>query len=116
LGSDSVHEMERIVSRVLRAGVVISSALVVAGLALLSLTGNTSCPNGVVNLRWIILGDPFLAPSHVLFLGFMVLISTPVLRIIASILVYLKTRDVSFVTITVTVLLILAMSFTLGIG
>jgi len=108
--------MERIVSYVLRTGVVISSALVVVGLALLSLTGDTSCPNGVVDLRWIILGDPFLAPSHVLFLGFMVLISTPVLRIIASILVYLRTRDVSFVTITVTVLLILAMSFTLGIG
>jgi uncharacterized membrane protein len=108
--------MERVVSYVLRAGVVISSALVVVGLVTLSLTGNTSNPNGVANLRWIIFGDPFLAPSHVLFLGFMILISTPVLRIIASILVYLRTRDVSFVTITVTVLLILAMSFTLGIG
>lgn len=108
--------MESIVSRVLRTGVVISFAFVVAGLVLLSLTGNTSYPNGVVDLKWIILGDPFMAPSHVLFLGFIVLILTPVLRIIASILVYLRTWDLSFVTITVTVLLILTMSFTLGIG
>jgi uncharacterized membrane protein len=114
--SDSVHEMERIISHVLRIGVLLSTVLVIAGLMLASITGDSSCPFGVPELRWMIWGDPFLAPSHVLFLGFTVLISTPVLRIIASILMYLRMRDAAFAAITTTVLLILILSFTLGIG
>jgi uncharacterized membrane protein len=94
--------MEALVSNILRAGVLMSGALI--------------RPNGNMNLDWLIMGDPFFAPSHILFLGFLTLIATPVLRIVASIYVYTKLHDNAFTTITTIVLFVLAVSFTLGIG
>jgi uncharacterized membrane protein len=107
--------MEVLLSRVLRAGVMLSACLMSLGLALMVVTGDTSCPTGGVDTTWFLWGDPFFAPSHVLFLGFLVLIATPVLRIMASIVIYLKTKDWSFVVLTTMVLLTLLVSFTLGI-
>jgi uncharacterized membrane protein len=112
----SLKRMETLVSNILRAGVLLSGALILFGLTLTVVTGDTSCPNGNMDLDWLIMGDPFFAPSHILFLGFLTLIATPVLRIAASIYVYMKLRDNVFTTITTIVLLVLVVSFTLGIG
>ena len=108
--------MEEIASRILRLGVLASAALVLIGLALTTITGDTSHPYGLPDLDWIIWGEPFLAPSHVIYMGFMILISTPVLNIVASILVFIKGRDGVFTTIASLVLLILILGFILGIS
>ena len=112
---DSLEQMEVVLSNVLRVGVMLSAFFLILGLVLTIVTGNTSCPNGVVNIRWYLWGDPFLAPSHVLFLGFFILIATPVLRIMASIAIYLKAKDWPFAVLTTLVLLTLLVSFTIGI-
>ena len=112
---DSLEKMEVLLSNVLRAGVMVSACLLILGLALTVITGDTSCPNGVLDMKWFLWGDPFLAPSHVLFLGFLVLIVTPVLRITAYIDIYVMDKDWPFVTLTTLVLLTLFVSFTLGI-
>ena len=112
----SVKRMEDLVSNILRGGVLMSGVMILFGLTLTIVTGDTSCPNGNMDLDWLIMGDPFFAPSHILFLGFLTLISTPVLRIAASIYVYMKLHDNAFTTITTIVLLVLVVSFTLGIG
>lgn len=112
----SVKRMEALVSTILRAGVLMSGALILFGLTLTIVTGDTSYPNGNMDLDWLIRGDPFFAPSHILFLGFLTLIATPVLRIVASIYVYMKLQDKTFTAITIIVLLVLVVSFTLGIG
>jgi len=112
----SLKRMEALVSNILRAGVLISAALILFGLTMMIVTGDTSCPNGNMDLAWLINGDPFFAPSHILFLGFLTLIATPVLRIGASIYVYTKLHDNAFTTITTIVLFVLVVSFTLGIG
>jgi len=112
----TLKRMEALVSGILRAGVLISATLILFGLALTVVTGDTSCPNGNMDLAWLINGDPFFSPSHILFLGFLVLIATPVLRIGASIYVYTKLHDNAFTTITTIVLFVLVVSFTLGIG
>jgi uncharacterized membrane protein len=112
----SLKRMEALVSGILRAGVLLSAALILLGLTMMVATGDTSCPNGNMDPAWLINGDPFFAPSHILFLGFLVLISTPVLRIAASIYVYVKIHDNAFTTITTIVLFVLVVSFTLGIG
>ncbi len=112
----SLKRMEALVSGILRAGVLISATLILFGMALTVVTGDTSCPNGNMDLAWLINGDPFFSPSHILFLGFLVLIATPVLRIVASIYVYAKLHDNAFTTITTIVLFVLVVSFTLGIG
>jgi len=111
----SLKRMETVVSTVLRTGVLMSAALILLGLTLTIVTGDTSFPNGNMELDWLIMGDPFFAPSHILFLGFLTLIVTPVLRIVASIYVYTKLHDNAFTTITTIVLLVLVVSFTLGI-
>ncbi|TET72005.1 DUF1634 domain-containing protein [Candidatus Bathyarchaeota archaeon] len=108
--------MEAIASRILRLGVFASAALVLIGLALTAVTGDTSNPYGLLDLDWIVWGDPFLEPSHIIYLGFMILILTPVLNIVALISVFIKARDGAFATIASLVLLILILGFTLGVG
>lgn len=114
--SGSIEKMEEVLSSVLRVGVQLSAALIIIGLGMMVATGNTSCPFGVADLGWLIWGSPFLAPSHIFFLGFAVLIATPVFRVMASILIYMKTSDRPFATITALVLLILIASFIWGVG
>ncbi len=111
----SLKSVEALVSNILRAGVLLSGTLILLGLTLMIVTGDTSYPTGNMDLDWLIMGDPFFAPSHILFLGFLTLILTPVLRIMASIYVYMKLQDKAFTTITIIVLLVLIVSFTLGI-
>lgn len=112
----SLKRMEALVSTILRAGVLMSGGLILFGLMLTIVTGDTSYPNGNMEIDWLIRGDPFFAPSHILFLGFLTLIATPVLRIAASIYVYTKLHDNAFTIITTIVLFVLMVSFTLGIG
>ena len=113
---ERVHFLEIIVSRLLRTGVLASGLLMVAGLGLLWATGDASCPVGVMSVSWMLFGDPFLEPSHVLFLGFFILIATPLLRIVASATAHIIERDIVFALLNVSVLLILAISFVLGVG
>ena len=112
----SLKRMEALVSGILRAGVLLSAALILLGLTMMIVTGDTSCPNGNMDPAWLLYGDPFFSPSHILFLGFLALIATPVLRIGASIYVYTKIHDNAFTTITTIVLFVLVVSFTMGIG
>jgi uncharacterized membrane protein len=111
-----VREMELFVSSVLRFGVIASGIFMVMGIALLWSTGDASSPLGVLEATWIIRGSPFLEPSHVLFMGFLVLISTPLLRIMATTMAYSRMKDWTYAAITGGVLLILLVSITLGIG
>lgn len=112
----SVKRMEVLLSTVLKVGVIVSAVLILLGLTMLVATGDTTYPLGLMDIRWLIWGDPFLNPSHIIFLGFLTLIATPVLRIATSIIVYLKMQDRTFATITTLVLIILIVSFAIGIG
>lgn len=113
---DRIRFLEIMVSRLLRTGVLASGLLMVSGLGLLWATGDASCPSGVLSVSWVLFGDPFLEPSHVLFLGFFTLIATPLLRIVASATAHLIENDLVFAFLNVSVLLILAVSFVLGVG
>jgi uncharacterized membrane protein len=64
----------------------------------------------------MLFGDPFFAPSHIIFLGFMVLVRTPLLRIVASVVVFALSKDWTFTVITGCVLTILGISMVLGVG
>lgn len=113
---DHEGKMGRALSRVLRWGVTLSAVLLLTGLLLTVSTGDTSRPTGSMDPFWILYGDPFLEPSHILFLGFLVLIATPMLCIIYSIYSFTRKHEIIFIVITSSVLLILLVSFTLGIG
>ena len=78
--------LERVIGRVLRGGVLISSACLTAGL-LLSLAG----------------GGP--AASFLLNAGIIVLLATPVSRVVVSTVEYVVERDWTFAALTFVVLL-----------
>ena len=80
--------LERIIGFVLRAGVTTSSGCLAAGLVL-SLAGR---------------GD---AAGVLLQAGVIILLATPVARVVVSIVEYANERDWTFVALTATVLLVL---------
>ncbi len=108
--------MEAFISRLMRASVLLSGIILLAGLSMYLVTGNDSCPVNMFDPTWMLFGDPFFAPSHVIFWGFMVLIGTPLLRILLSVAVYAKMKDWEFTAITGLVFTILLVSMILGIG
>ena len=112
----NVKELELFVSNVLRAGVMVSGVLIVIGLGLFIATGDSGYPNGDASLHWIMYGDPFLSPSHILFMGFIVLVVTPLLRVGASVIAYGVEKDWTYVAITGFVLTILVIGMVLGLG
>jgi uncharacterized membrane protein len=112
----NVRQLELFVSSVLRIGVWVSGILILSGLILFLATGDASCPYGDLTLNWIIHGDPFFEPSHVIFLGLITLVVTPLLRVAASIISYVAERDWIFATITSFVLTILIIGMILGLG
>lgn len=111
-----IHEMEIFISKLMRVSVLVSGVLIALGVVLFLTSGNASCPTDMFDLNWMISGDPFLEPSHVIFLGFMILVGTPMLRIVASIVVYVVQKDWYFTTITGLVFLVLVVSMVLGVG
>jgi uncharacterized membrane protein len=80
-------KLERLIGIVLRGGVMVSSACLAAGLLLSLLTGD----GGVAGL--------------LLNAGIIVLLATPVARVIVSIVQYISQRDWTFATLTIVVLL-----------
>ena len=111
-----IHQMEVFISRIMRLSVQISGGLIALGIVILLVTGNNSCPPNIFDTHWVIYGDPFFAPSHIIFLGFIILIGTPLLRILTSVIVYAKTKDWTFTIITGLVLAVLVVSMLLGVG
>ena len=85
---------ELLISWLLRIGVGLSGMFVVAGMIVM------------------IIGNP--AGEHIANLGLLLLIATPVARVAASIFLFARERDFTFVIITTTVLLLLLLSFVLG--
>ena len=111
-----IHRMEAFISRLMRASVLLSGVIILAGLSIYLVTGNDSLPVNMFDPTWMLFGAPFFSPSHVIFWGFMVLIGTPLLRIILSVAVYAKMKDWEFTTITGIVFVILVVSMILGVG
>lgn len=109
---DDLRRMKRTATRILSSGVALSGSLIVLGLILAYTSGNTSSPYGGAGPRWLLFGDPFLSPSHVLFMGFLVLLATPVLNVAASAYLFIRERDGALALITSFVLLVLLLGFT----
>ena len=108
---------------VLRYGVIASFALVALGSLLLFLEGQTGyypigtaeqlfdAQNGfLVGLSPLIQGVASAKPYAIIDLGLVVLLATPVMRVVISLFLFLDERRYAFVAITATVLAILLLS------
>jgi uncharacterized membrane protein len=108
---------------VLRYGVIASFALVALGSLLLFLEGQTGLravgtseqlfdvQNGFpVGLSQLVQGVASAKPYAIIDLGLVVLLATPVARVVISIFLFAEERRYAFVAITATVLAILLLS------
>ncbi|MCJ8013974.1 DUF1634 domain-containing protein [Paenibacillus sp. KQZ6P-2] len=111
-----IQDVELAVSRWLRIGVIISAAVIVIGLILLFITGDSGYPGSFYphTLSDILHGAVQLRPYAVITIGLILLILTPVLRVAISIWVFMREGDKLYVMITSIVLIILIISFVLG--
>ena len=112
---------ELVISAVLRGGVLLSAALIALGTAMYfwqALTGHGGAGEGSFphTLGATLAGVAAGSPAAVIVLGLLVLLATPLLRIIVSIAIFARQRDWLYVAITLLVLAILLFSFALGKG
>lgn len=117
------------ISALLRGGVLLSVSIIVIGLVLtfLSNPAYVSSPEALGTLtdanhtyphtvREVLTGARAREGEAVVMIGLLLLVATPVMRVALSIFVFLMTRDHVFVAITSTVLLLLLVSFALGVA
>ncbi|RKD28949.1 DUF1634 domain-containing protein [Lacrimispora algidixylanolytica] len=114
----NIEDAEIIISKTLRAGVAISATITCVGLVLFILTGDSGYPGETfpTSVREIIKGLVVFKPYAVMLSGLLILMLTPVLRVGVSIVTFIKEKDYMYASITVTVFLILIISFLLGRG
>lgn len=111
-----MKEAEEIIIKVLRFGVLVSGFLIFVGLVLLYANGLQHENIYQVNsIDTMISGLKSFDPYSIIMLGLLVLIITPVLRVISSIIVFYLEKDFLYVRITVIVLIILMVSLFIGI-
>ena len=93
---DSLDRLERSLGRLLQAGVFSSAACLAVGL-----------------VAWMTAG-PSSAATLALTIGLVILMATPILRVVVSLVAYVRMRDWFFVTTTITVFVLLAVTVTLA--
>lgn len=116
-----VHRAELVISNVLRGGVLLSAAIIAAGVILFYVRSAQAAgglrdhpfPHTLAAVfSGIALGDPIA----IIALGLLLLLATPVVRVAVSIFAFALERDWRYVAITTLVLGILIASFLLGKG
>lgn len=128
------HHIELFIAHLLRWGVGISFAIVLIGIFLLVLTGQTGYQsirlddlNGILkyqsgppeypnSINDVTAGVIALKPYALIALGLVILIAIPVMRVAVSVLAFFAERDWIYVAITAFVLLTLIFSFVFGVA
>ncbi len=106
--NDAVHG-------ILIVGLAISSALLVFGLAL-ALLASQPPPTALLSPAAAIQACLALQPAGFLSLGLIVLLITPITRVIGSVIVFAWERDWVYTVVTLTVLVVMVISIMVGRG
>jgi uncharacterized membrane protein len=111
--------IERLLARLLQAGVLVSTLLVLTGGIIFLLHHGTSTPQyshfagepaELSSVRGIVHSASHGDGRGMIQLGLLVLIATPVLRVAGSLLAFVALKDRTYVVLTSVVLLLLASS------
>lgn len=129
-----VEHGELLLSHLLRAGVLISAAVILVGVVLLFTTGRQAgyFSQGLAGLidypphaggapvdstiNAVLAGLRVGEPDAVISLGLLLLIATPIVRVAASVLLFLQQRDYRYVAITLFVLGVLLLALRGGVA
>jgi uncharacterized membrane protein len=115
-------DMNVVVSNLLKYGLIVSTSLIVLGVALLFARTPGGFPESLQQLVSSNYGKPTLSagalfsgltaadPGSVLELGLIVLLATPVARVAASVVLFAEEKDRTYVAITLFVLAVLLVS------
>jgi len=114
--SNKVEEMEIIISKVLRIGVLLSAVIIFIGISMFFVTGKSGYTGNYypTNPLEILGGIISLKSYSIILTGILILILTPVFRVGVSIIVFFQEKDFLYVKITSLVFIILLVSFVLG--
>lgn len=109
-------EVELFLSRALQIGVLLSAAVILTGLTIFLITGQSGYAGNryPTNFAAIIGGVAALRPYAIILTGLFLLILTPIFRVGISILIFFRERDFAYVGITALVFVILIVSMLLG--
>jgi uncharacterized membrane protein len=110
--------MRWLVSRILWVGTTLSAALLAIGLAILYLRTGGSPTMGPVAppFRSLLVDIAHLDPYAVLWLGLLVLVLTPLARVLVTVWLFSVDRDRAFAAMTIFVLLVLLASVVVGVS
>jgi len=109
------HMLGRMIHALLTWGLAASTTTMLAGLVLELATGHR-IPDHVPQFREALRGVLSLDGSAFLAIGFLLLIATPILRVIGAFLVFLYEHDWRYAAVTFAVLAILFVSIMFGKG
>ena len=111
-----LQEVELVISKALRIGVIISGIVTFTGLLMYFSTGDSGYPGATypVTFTEIIKGLLALKPYGVIMTGLIILIATPIFRVGISIIIFLAEKDYLYVKITLLVFVILMLSLLMG--
>jgi uncharacterized membrane protein len=109
------RRLNEVVHALLSVGVWVSTVVMLGGLAL-GLAVQGRLPDRVPQLDALGNGLISLSPSAFLGLGMLLLIATPILRVLGSLCVFLYERDWRYAGVTLTVIVVLFVSFFAGKG
>ena len=98
--------IDRVVQGTLVAGVAVSAALLVAGLVLTAL-GHGGVPDATLSIGAAFRGLLHGEPDAYYTLGLVVMILTPFVRVIGSVVAFAVERDWRYVGVTATVLAVM---------
>lgn len=115
--TEEMADVQLIIGKILRLGVMISATVMIIGLVLLIFKGNGGYPNNAfpTDFSQIWAGIAELKPYAIMMLEIFLLILTPVSRVVVSIYSFYREGDNLYVWITTIVLVILGISFVFGI-
>ncbi len=130
--NEDLVRIELMIAHLLRAGVILSFAILAVGIGMVLVTGQTGYDQiQLDNLQSIVqysgnrpgfpntLTDVYagviaLKPYAIIALGLIVLIAIPVMRVAVSVVAFAKEHDRMYVLITAFVLAMLILSFLIG--
>lgn len=109
-------EVEVVIGKIMRVGVIISALVMLLGLVMFFITGQSGYPNTSFPTSFIAIWQGLLAFKAYAYMmaGIYLLILTPVLRVVISIYAFYKEHDALYVKITSLVLVILLISVFIG--
>ncbi len=110
-----VEDINRLIYHVLRAGVVLSVSFIVFAFVLAAATGG-SIPDVAIPPRDLGRAVLRLTPEGFLTLGILLMILTPVARVVLSLVSYAREREALYVAITGIVLVNLFLGLLLGVA